>query len=112
MYACGFRVSELIKLKIADLNIPEGIGYVRQSKGGKDRMFNIPEFLVEDINYQIKLQGNEKYLFSGRNGKLSTRNLQKIVSSAAKRAGLRGVHCRSEERRVGKECRSRWSPYQ
>src|SRR3712207_9217995 len=21
------------------------------------------------------------------------------------------VHCRSEERRVGKECRSRWSPY-
>src|SRR2546422_3433198 len=22
-----------------------------------------------------------------------------------------GVRCRSEERRVGKECRSRWSPY-
>ena len=22
-----------------------------------------------------------------------------------------GVHGRSEERRVGKECRSRWSPY-
>src|SRR3712207_9573777 len=21
------------------------------------------------------------------------------------------IHCRSEERRVGKECRSRWSPY-
>ena len=25
--------------------------------------------------------------------------------------GLRGVLKRSEERRVGKECRSRWSPY-
>ena len=25
--------------------------------------------------------------------------------------GSFGVHCRSEERRVGKECRSRWSPY-
>src|SRR5438045_9565617 len=23
----------------------------------------------------------------------------------------RRLHCRSEERRVGKECRSRWSPY-
>ena len=22
-----------------------------------------------------------------------------------------GIHARSEERRVGKECRSRWSPY-
>ena len=25
--------------------------------------------------------------------------------------GVRGDHDRSEERRVGKECRSRWSPY-
>mgnify|MGYP000851302239 CR=1 FL=1 len=25
--------------------------------------------------------------------------------------GLRKLLCRSEERRVGKECRSRWSPY-
>src|SRR3989442_4727442 len=24
---------------------------------------------------------------------------------------LRGINARSEERRVGKECRSRWSPY-
>ena len=30
----------------------------------------------------------------------------------AERAGVtRGGLCRSEERRVGKECRSRWSPY-
>jgi len=93
IYACGFRVSELTKLKIADMNISERIGYVRRAKGGKDRMFNIPEFLVEDINYQIKIQGTEKYLFSGKNGKLSTRNLQKIVSSAARRVGLQGVHC-------------------
>ena len=27
------------------------------------------------------------------------------------RQGLRNVRARSEERRVGKECRSRWSPY-
>src|SRR5688572_32970018 len=27
-------------------------------------------------------------------------------------AGLRGLGMRSEERRVGKECRSRWAPYQ
>ena len=25
--------------------------------------------------------------------------------------GLSGIGSRSEERRVGKECRSRWSPY-
>ena len=26
-------------------------------------------------------------------------------------SGMSVIHARSEERRVGKECRSRWSPY-
>ena len=30
---------------------------------------------------------------------------------AGEDANIRSVHKRSEERRVGKECRSRWSPY-
>ena len=33
---------------------------------------------------------------------------EKVVKSAR---NLAGVTTRSEERRVGKECRSRWSPY-
>ena len=33
------------------------------------------------------------------------------AGSAATVAGLGLTGCRSEERRVGKECRSRWSPY-
>jgi integrase/recombinase XerD len=96
MYACGFRVSELVSLKITDLNFPESIGHVRQAKGNKDRAFNIPEFLVDDLQELVVLQKskNEDFLFSGKNGKLSTRNLQKIISSAAKRAGLgESVHC-------------------
>lgn len=93
MYAGGFRVSEIISLKISDINIPEKIGYIRQGKGRKDRVFNIPDFLTEEIQEQMKKQDKEEFLFTGRNGKLSTRNLQKIVSSAAKRAGLKNVHC-------------------
>ena len=31
--------------------------------------------------------------------------------SGAPRPGFEGGQMRSEERRVGKECRSRWSPY-
>ena len=37
-------------------------------------------------------------------------NLQAIIDAAA--AGtITNTELRSEERRVGKECRSRWSPY-
>src|SRR5256885_17219576 len=31
--------------------------------------------------------------------------------SFTKTSGIGAIHIRSEERRVGKECRSRWSPY-
>jgi len=94
IYACGLRVSELTKLKISDLNFPEKIGHIHQAKGNKDRIFNIPEFLIEDLQYQTKQQmkKKEKYFFTARNGKLSERNIQKIVSSAANRAGLKNVH--------------------
>lgn len=94
IYACGLRVSELITLKNSDLNFPEKVGHIHQAKGNKDRIFNIPEFLIEDLQYQSKQQikNKEKYLFTAGNGKLSTRNIQKIVSSAANRASLKNVH--------------------
>ncbi|MFA4960691.1 MAG: site-specific tyrosine recombinase/integron integrase [Candidatus Pacearchaeota archaeon] len=95
MYACGFRVSELVNLKINDLNFYEKIGYVRQSKGKKDRIFNIPDFLLEDLEIQAASQknNNKEYLFTGKNGKLSTRNIQKIISIASKKCGLNNIHC-------------------
>jgi len=89
-YACGFRVSELLNLKIKDLNFEEKIGYVRQSKGRKDRIFNIPDSLLGLLKKQAQGQKekNEEYLFTGKKGPLSDRNLQKIVRKAAKKAGL------------------------
>jgi integrase/recombinase XerD len=96
MYACGFRVSELVNMKVKDLNFEENIGNVRQGKGKKDRVFNIPEFLLEDLKNQTEKQKEEKkeYLFTGPKEKLSERNLQKIISLAAKHAGIKkDVHC-------------------
>lgn len=96
MYACGMRVSELINLKIQDLDFNEGIGHIIQGKGRKDRIFNIPESLKRNLIKQAKKQQLKKevYLFTGPKGKLSSRNLQKIVSRSAKRAGInKNVHC-------------------
>ena len=41
-------------------------------------------------------------------------SLGKLEDALVRIAGMTGnerIHLRSEERRVGKECRSRWSPY-
>src|SRR5688572_31332993 len=35
-----------------------------------------------------------------------------VKGAPAEQGGVRAGDIRSEERRVGKECRSRWSPYQ
>ena len=90
IYACGLRVSELVNLKIVDLDFNEHIGFVRQSKNKKDRMFNIPNFLFEELNQQSKKQQAKarEYLFTGFKGKLSTRNIQGIVEKAVKRAKI------------------------
>ncbi len=95
IYACGLRVSELTSLKVENLNFEEDIGYIKQSKGKKDRIFNIPSFLKEDLQEQVKKQEQttQEFLFTGPSGKLSDRNIQKIVKKAAMRAGItKDVH--------------------
>jgi len=96
MYAAGMRVSEIMNLKIRDLNLEENIGQIRQGKGRKDRIFNIPKSLFKKIEKQAQdqKQVNQEYLFTGPKGKLSSRNLQKIVKTAAKKAQIKkDVHC-------------------
>jgi integrase/recombinase XerD len=90
IYACGLRVSELTNLKIKDLNFEEKIGKINQAKGKKDRIFNIPSFLEEDLQDQVKKQRKfeKEFLFTGPKGQLSTRNIQKIVRKAAQKSGL------------------------
>ena len=51
-------------------------------------------------SFELAFSGVYKYI-----NKNKEENLVKLMNLANKIAG------RSEERRVGKECRSRWSPY-
>lgn len=90
IYACGFRVSELINLKLDDLDFDQAIGYVRQAKGKKDRVFNISSFLLKKLEKQANNQREQKqeFLFTGPKGRLSDRNLQKIIRKTAKKAEI------------------------
>ena len=66
------------------------IGHVRQAKGRKDRVFNIPQRLSKQLQKQVEKQKGfgQEYLFSGPKGRLSERNIQKIVKKAAENAGI------------------------
>jgi|SRR3989344_1265403 len=91
LYATGMRVSELTNLKISNFQFDENTGIIRQAKGKKDRIFNIPSFLKEELINQVENQKflKQEHLFSGPKGKLTERNIQKIVQGLSKRAGIK-----------------------
>ena len=91
LYSSGLRVSELINLKIKDLEIDKKYGYVRNGKGGKDRLITIAENLIPAIKRLIKNENLDKkdYLFrSNRGTKYSMKSIQKIVENASRIAKI------------------------
>jgi len=89
LYSTGMRVSELCNLKLNDLNLNEKIGWIRQGKGKKDRIFIISEKLTQEIEQYMKGQQEQNYSYLlSKEKPLTPRNIQKIIKLAAKKAGI------------------------
>lgn len=49
IYGCGLRLQECLSLRIKDVDIEQGILFVRAGKGDKDRRTVLPESLKDDL---------------------------------------------------------------
>jgi len=86
LYSTGLRVSELVNLKVEEINFNDGTGWVRKGKGSKDRFFALSKELGTELKEY--LNGREHtYVFS-KDKALTTRNIQKIIHLTKKRAGI------------------------
>ncbi|NOQ37735.1 tyrosine-type recombinase/integrase [archaeon] len=95
IYGCGLRVSEAATLKKKDLRFKEGIIYLRQAKGKKDRFVMLPKSISLRLESYIEARADKNpYVFdSGRGGRLTTSTIQKIMKNAVKKAGIKkNVH--------------------
>ena len=95
MYSSGLRLSELVNLKVCDLEINRSYGWVRHGKGNKDRMFILAERIKQKIVEHIAGSnlGYDSFLFNGRKGHIHHRTVQEIVKLAAYKAGIKkSVH--------------------
>jgi integrase/recombinase XerD len=97
LYSSGLRVSELINLKIADINFFRKIITVRAGKGKKDRITIVSKIVLENINkYLLEFQPLEYLFESFEPGcRASVRTAQKVVEIAAAKAGIKeniGAH--------------------
>jgi site-specific recombinase XerD len=96
MYAAGLRVSELIKIKMRDIDLDRKMLRVCQGKGRKDRYTLLAEKLSPTLSQQIKLKQPDDYLFTGLGdeGHLTSMSAEKIVKKAASLAGIyKNVSC-------------------
>lgn len=91
IYACGLRRSELLNLKIRDVDSKRGILIIRQGKGRKDRVVPFSEKILELLREYYKYERPEGFLFEGekKGDKYSEGSLQKVLKAALKKANIR-----------------------
>ena len=89
IYSCGLRVSELINIKINDIDNNRMVIHIRRAKGNKDRQVQLTNQLLELLRKYYKKYLPFNYLIVGQNGgKYSTTSIQKIIKNSSLKAGI------------------------
>lgn len=91
-YASGLRVSELVRLRIEDIDGNRGLIHIRRAKGMRDRFTVFPESLRDQLlSYwkQYKL-GKNGWLFPGQTPDryLAERSIQAVLERAVRKARI------------------------
>lgn len=53
LYGTGLRINEGLRLRVKDLDFSQRAVFVREGKGGKDRVVMLPDSLVADLRAQL-----------------------------------------------------------
>jgi integron integrase len=53
MYGAGLRISEVLRLRVKDVDFSMGYLIIRDAKGGKDRTTLLPKSLITDLKNQV-----------------------------------------------------------
>ena len=90
IYSCGLRISELINLKINDVDSKRRILIIKKSKGNKDRIVPLSEKLLKILReYYIKYKP-DLYLLQGQNKpQYTSKSVESVLEKAVKKAGIK-----------------------
>ncbi|MCL2132700.1 MAG: site-specific integrase [Lentimicrobiaceae bacterium] len=95
-YGMGLRLSEIINIKVKDIDSQNMQVFIEKSKGKKDRYVNLPQSVLEQLRAYYKEYRPKKYLFEGQDGgQYSRRSLQNAFKTALHKAGVNknvGIH--------------------
>jgi integrase/recombinase XerD len=96
VYSCGLRRSEVINIRIADLDKSRGILNVREAKGMKDRIVPVSDKVWEKVDeYQSSYQPVYWFFEGQTGGQYSSESVYRVFKQALRNAGIKkdvGVH--------------------
>jgi site-specific recombinase XerD len=92
-YACGLRISELVRLQVSDIDSSRMVVHVRQGKGQKDRQVPLSPRLLEELRHWWRRHRSKPWLFPGitertMDGPMHAGCLQRMCKRAVARARL------------------------
>jgi integrase/recombinase XerD len=89
-YACGLRIGELIRLKVADIDSARMVIAVRQGKGRKDRLVPLSPRLLEVLRIYWEHDRPKGWLFPGEDPErpLHSSSVQRICQNLVARLRL------------------------
>lgn len=96
VYGMGLRVSEIVALKITDIDAKRMMVHLRCAKGKKDRYVPLPISVLDLMREYFRIHRPKDYLFEGMTGESYTvRSVQAVFKSAMNRARIKkpiGIH--------------------
>ena len=90
LYSAGLRRSELINLKITDIDSKRMLIRVEDAKGNKDRYSLLSNTVLQDLRRYYLQYKPQEYLFEGpHKEKYSSTSIASIIKNAAEKAGIK-----------------------
>lgn len=91
LYGAGLRVSELVHLRIQDIDLDRMVITVRGGKGNKDRTTLLPAGLSDTLQAQVNIKQGRDFLFTNQHdgvSGISTATIQKILRNVLSKTAI------------------------
>jgi len=90
IYSCGLRRSELLNLKLTDIDSKRGLVIIRQGKGKKDRITPLSEKVLVLLREYFIAYKPKEWLFEGQSGigQYDERSLANVLKQAIEKCNI------------------------
>jgi integrase len=110
LYGCGLRLGEALSLKVSEVDFDDGVIFIRNAKGNKDRLVPMDESLTRICRsyrklMQSKFSKHDALFFMNKDGKQYSHTWpQKLFRKVLVRAGIERPNLELHRRNICLHC--------